>query len=97
MKEVRNSKGEKLYPFSVRRNGHNIELAYNHQWLICREMEDGEREWDNRAFEQMERISEAYCAITPCGADGIAWVNGKTYAVLKDASDWAVCYRDSRN
>jgi len=36
MREVkRNSKGEKLYPFSMARLGHNIELAYNIISGIC--------------------------------------------------------------
>ena len=90
----RNNKGEKLYPFSMIKYGHNIELAYNHQWIICREMEDGEREWDQKAFTWMNRLEEAYSLAI---GHGIAWVNGKTYSVLKDANAWAMVYRDSKN
>ena len=94
MTEVRrNNKGEKLYPFSMRKYGHNIELAYNHQKNICDEMEDGERAVDRKAFEHLQKLSDAYA--TAIGHP-VAWVNGKTYAVLKDASAWAESYRDER-
>ena len=84
----------KKYPFSMMKYGHNIELAYNHQKNICSEMEDGERPWDKKAFEWMEKLETAYSLAI---GNGIAWVDGKTYAVLKDASTWAECYRDRRN
>jgi len=85
---------EKKYPFSMRKNGHNIELAYNRQWLICREMEDGEREWNAEAFRWMEKLEKAYSKAI---GNAVAWVDGKTYAVLQEASAWAESYRDGRN
>ena len=85
---------QKLYPFSMRKYGHNIELAYNHQWLICREMEDGERKFDRSAFDHLNKLEDAYSQAI---GNAVAWVDGKTYAVLKEASLWAECYRDSRN
>lgn len=84
----------KTYPFNMRRYGHNIELAYNHQWLICREMEDGERKWDAKAFDWLNELSDAYGKAI---GNAIAWVDGKTYGVLKEASLWAECYRDGKN
>ena len=57
--------GRKLYPFNMVRYGHNIELAYNHQWLICREMEDGERDWDKAAFVHLERLEDEACRHPP--------------------------------
>ena len=81
----------------MRRYGHNIELAYNHQWIICDEMEDGEREYDTKAFDWKQKLEDAYCtAQFRTDANGIAWVDGKTYAILKDASAWAEMYRDGR-
>lgn len=94
MEVKRNSKGEKLYPFSMVKYGHNIELAYNHQWLICREMEDHEREWDDKAFEWLDTLSEVYASAM---GHMIYWATGKEYGVLKEASVWAECYRDRRN
>ena len=89
-----NKDGQKLYPFNMMRYGHNIELAYNHQWLICREMEDGERTWDDKAFEHFEKLSETYaCAM----GNPIFWATGKQYGILKEASMWAECYRDRKN
>ena len=81
----------KRYPFSMRKYGHNIELAYNHQWLICREMEDGEREWDDKAFEWMDTLSEVYaCAM----GHPVYMATGEEYGVLKQANTWAMNYRD---
>lgn len=83
----------KKYPFSMRKYGHNIELAYNHQWLICKEMEDGEREFNRDAFEHLEKLSDAYAKAV---GNAIAWVDGKTYGILSEASAWAESYRDRR-
>ena len=85
--------GNKLYPFNMTRYGHNIELAYNRQFIITREMEDGEREWDDKAFEYFDRLSEVYANAM---GHPIFWATGKEYGVLKEASIWAECYRDRR-
>ena len=84
----------KRYPFSMRKYGHNIELAYNHQWLICREMEDGEREWDDKAFEWLDKLSDV---LGKASGYPVYFATGKEYGILKDASFWAECYRDGRN
>lgn len=83
----------KKYPFSMRKYGHNIELAYNHQWNICREMEDGERSFDKKAFDHLTELGDAYALAI---GKEIAWVDGRTYGILKEASVWAECYRDSK-
>ena len=83
----------KLYPFNMARYGHNIELAYNHQSIICYEMRDGERPWDDKAFDYFEELGEAYGKAM--GQGPIAWLDGKTYGIIRDASVWAECYRDS--
>lgn len=82
----------KKYPFSMLKYGHNIEFAYNHQWLIVHEMYDGEREWDDKAIEFFEKISDIYANAMGCA---IYWCCGKTYGFLKEISTWAECYRDS--
>ena len=84
----------KKYPFSMRKYGHNIELAYNHQKNICTDMEEGTIPVDQKAFDWLNKLSDAYA--TAIGQP-IAWVDGKTYAVLKEASLWAECYRDRKN
>ena len=89
-----NKKGEKLYPFNMLKNGHNIELAYNRQYIICEEMKDGERAWNDEAFEYFDKLSEVYaCAM----GHPVFWATGKQYGILKEASAWAVCYRDRKN
>ena len=81
----------KRYPFSMRKYGHNIEFAYNHQWLICRDMEDGEREWDDKAFEYLDRLSEVYAN---AAGSSVYMATGEEYGILKEASVWAEMYRD---
>lgn len=81
----------KLYPFSFIKHGHNIELAYNHQWLICKEMEDGERPYEQEAFDNLDRITDLYDRY---GCSGVVWVTGKVYGELMELSVWAECYRD---
>lgn len=90
----RNSKGEKLYPFSMLRYGHNIELAYNHQYIIVHEMYDGDREWNDEAIKYYETLETVY---SHAMGYPIYWCNGKEYGILKEASTWAECYRDERN
>ena len=91
METRRNAKGEKLYPFNMRKYGHNIELAYNHQWLICQEMDDGEREYNDKAFEYRDKLGEVYANAI---GHAIYFATGKEYGILKEASVWAECYRD---
>ena len=76
----------KRYPFSMRKYGHNIEYAYNHQWLICREMEDHEREWDDKAFEYLDKLSEV--SANAMGS-AVYMATGEEYGILKEASVWA--------
>lgn len=85
---------DKLYPFSMLRNGHNIELAYNNQHIICWEMEQGERPWNDEAFECLADISEVYGHAI---GSAIYWCNGKEYAKLRDWSEWAECHRAEAN
>ena len=90
MENKYNSKGEKLYPFSMRKYGHNIELAYNRQWLICKEMEEGEREWSDDAFTWLDKLESVYSVAM---GHAIYWATGKEYGILKEASVWADTYR----
>ena len=84
----------KKYPFSMRKYGHNIELAYNHLYIIVHEMQDHEREWDDKVVEQFEQLQEIYANAMGCP---VYFATGKEYGILKEASTWAECYRDRRN
>lgn len=90
----RDSNGNKLYPFNMMKYGHNIELAYNCQYIICQEMEDNERKWDDKAFEYYDALGDVYAAAM---GHPIFWCTGKQYGILKEASVWADCYRDMKN
>lgn len=85
---------EKRYPFSMRRYGHNIELAYNHLFIITKEMESGEREWDDTTFKEYEELSDLYAKAIGCP---VYWATGKEYGKLQEYSIWAENYRDRKN
>lgn len=91
-----NKQGQKLYPFSMLKNGHNIELAYNHLYLLTHEdeetmFEEGLLRVPDETYDSYDRLSELYGAAigTP-----IYWCIGKDYADLKEYSMWAELYRD---
>ena len=85
---------EKLYPFSMGKNGHNIELAYNNQHIICDEMEMGERPWDDKAFDLLKEISDLYANAI---GNLIYWCPYKEWLKLTELSAWAECHRDHVN
>jgi hypothetical protein len=86
--------GVKRYPFSMLRYGHNIELAYNHLKIIECEMWNGEREWDDKVIESLERLYSVYEKAIGCG---IYWATGEEYELLKEYSVWVEMYRDMKN
>ena len=86
-----NSKGEKLYPFSMRRYGHNIEYAYNTLYCNYSDMLDGKSEWNDKVYESWSNIQEVYAKAM---GNAIYWATGKEYGMLKSWSMWAECRRD---
>lgn len=78
----------------MRKYGHNIELAYNYQYVIVREMYDGNRAWDDKVVEYFNQLQEVYA--NAMGAP-VYFATGKEYGILKEASAWAVTYRDRKN
>ena len=85
---------QKLYPFSMRRDGHNIELAYNHLYTIVKEMYDGSREWDQKVIDSYNELCELYSNAI---CHPVYWATGKEYGKLKEYSMWSICHRDSMN
>ena len=86
--------GEKRYPFSMLKYGHNIELAYNHLKIAVCEMEMGDREWDDKTVESLEVLSDLYEKAICCP---IYWATGKEYGLLKEYSEWAEWHRAECN
>ncbi len=81
--------GEKMYPFSFQKHGHDIEFRINRLYLTIRDMEDHETPWDEAAYDQMvsekENLEEVlgYC-------DGpVSFIPGRLYGTVKDAIFWA--------
>jgi hypothetical protein len=87
---------DKLYPFSLPKHAHDIELAYNAHANACHAMEMGDMPWDDSAFEALSEIREireyAFGSYEP-----VAWVPGKIYAKLRDWTFWAQNYRGDVN
>ena len=86
----------KLYPFSLNREAHNIELAYNAHKNMCSAMEDHELPWDNSVYEAVDEIRDLMDWVYG-SYDPILWVPGDVYGKLHKWSVWAQCYRDDRN
>ena len=76
----RNSKGEKLYPFSMGKHGHDVLLAYNAQKLMCWDMLDGVRKMNSKAFEIRDMLGEL---LANYQSEKVAWVTGEELNTLK--------------
>lgn len=78
-----NKEGKKLYPFSTARNQHNFQLISNKCTIIMREMECGEREFNEAEYDRLERMrdraDELFAMPLP-----VAWL---TWEDLKDAKE----------
>lgn len=81
----------KTYPFSLAKNEHNLLLAYN---ILRNRIADNEN--DTAAWKAFNKLNEAWDEARACGSR-VAWVSGKTYGILRDATAWAVNYRDAAN
>ena len=57
-------------------------------------MDDGNIPYDKKAFEWLQKLSDAYASAI---GKPVAWVDGQTWKTLQDANMWAQCYRDQRN
>ena len=86
--------GEKRYPFSMLKYGHNIELAYNHLKIAESEMFEGIREWDDKTIESLEVLSDLY---EKAIGHSVYWATGKEYGLLKEYSEWAEWHRAACN
>lgn len=80
---------EKRYPFSMKKNGHNIELAYN---FLRNKLLDGEI--TDKEYEKFLELQETYANAI---SQPVYWATGKEYSILKNANMWAVSYRDHKN
>ena len=84
-----NRHGEKMYPFSFQKHGHDIEFRINRLYLSLRDMEDHETPWDDAAYDQMvaekEKLEEAlgYCS------GPVSFIPGRLYGAVKEAVFWA--------
>lgn len=83
----------KLYPFSMVKHGHDLELARNalYNRYICNDaVSEKLRSW---AEEQREKLA----VITLKGHGHIAWLTGEELGLAKRAVGWATTLRISAN
>ena len=84
---------KKLYPLSMNKYHHSLELARN--VLFCQYItEEGVsqkmREW---AIDRRERITEI---ILKADRNNIAWLTGEEYGFAQKVINWATVFRSTR-
>ena len=94
MENMKNAKGEKLYPFSMKKYGHDIEYAYNFLRNVYDEMLVGEKEWDDNTYYSFESIRDIYSRAISAP---VFWATGKEIGNLKRWALWAESRRAGLN
>ena len=89
----------KMYPFSVQKHAHDIELYRNHLFLTIHDMESGEIPMDTKRYERCVamydgKLNELHDAMRFSTRDGrIAWLTGEQIELAKRIVFWASNYR----
>ena len=84
----RNSNGEKLYPISIIKHQHNIELAYVKMWNRRHDANGaGDMAAVARLDARMERCDEYRDKLR--GSHGCGWFTGAEYADAMAMINWA--------
>lgn len=83
----------KLYPFSVRKHAHDIELRNNRVWNTLRDMESGEIEWDEKKYDTLtahqEKVQELLDVILSSGNGYVVYLTGEQIGLAKEIVAWA--------
>ena len=95
-------KNTKLYPFSLAKNGHDIEFRYNRLKNMECDYFDGGIELTKEQYDHLEKelelVQKAYHIILSTPSNGrVVWVDGETLAILKKCVAWATYERDRKN
>lgn len=91
---------QKLYPFSMKKNGHNIELAFNRSFNLMRDAEmDGNYELAEKYEDAHEKISTIYSEIMGYRPNcyGVIMIPGKLLGEVKEITLLAEQIRDGLN
>lgn len=91
---------QKLYPFSMEKNGHNIELAFNRSYiLMCDAETDGDYDRADEYASAHEKISTVYDELLGYrpNYNGVIMIPGKLLAQAKEISLLAEQIRDGLN
>ena len=91
---------QKLYPFSMRKNGHNIELAFNRSFNLMRDAEmDGDYALAEKYESAHEKISAVYNELLGYrpNYNGVIMIPGKLISEAKEISLLAEQIRDGLN
>lgn len=84
--------GNKLYPFSLEKNAHNVEFRYNRISCVLDDMYMGEIEATSEEIDKLEaekeKVFEVYNMMFGAGSS-IIWLTGKQYNVARECVIWA--------
>lgn len=90
----------KLYPFSMKKNGHNIELAFNRSYNLMHDaLINGDYELAEKYENAHEKISQVYSDLMgyPVDSRGVILIPGKLIGQAKEISLLAEQIRDGLN
>ena len=84
---------KKLYPFSMNKHHHSLELARNVLFLNYIDVEGVSPKMEAWARDRRERIAQI---IMKADRHNIAWLTGEEYALAQKVISWAGSYRAVR-
>lgn len=89
-----NSKGEKLYPFSLQKHAHDIEFKKNRTFNVRADMESGAIPWNDAEYDRLDKdyqeLSDLLCVVLSGSRDGLtSWLTGSQLGKAKEVVAWA--------
>ena len=84
---------KKLYPFSMSKHAHDLELARNVLYLNYIDVDGVSPKMEAWAIDRRERLA----AILLKSNGYVAWLTGEEYGLAQKVVAWAQTYRVARN
>lgn len=84
---------KKLYPFSMSKHAHDLELARNVLYLNYIDVEGVSPKMEAWAIDRRERLTTILLKSNGC----VAWLTGEEYGFVQKVVAWAQSYRVARN
>lgn len=84
---------KKLYPFSMSKHAHDLELARNILYLNYIDVEGVSPKMEEWAIDRRERLTQ----ILLKSNGQVAWLTGEEYGFAQKVVAWATSYRVAKN